>query len=100
MTLDSERVIVQAPMSYAGSTHRIWRLAPSDPVALRIAALVAIITLALPAVWIAVTVWYMTFGLLLVPYRLVRRGDRNRKRQALQHREVMATMHASREDRP
>lgn len=40
--------------------------------------------------WAFVLGWYLFFGLLIVPYRLIRRSDRNRKRDALQHREVLA----------
>jgi hypothetical protein len=29
---------------------------------------------------------------LLVPYRLIRRGSRKRKRQALQHREMLSAI--------
>ena len=29
---------------------------------------------------------------MLVPYRLIRRGSRKRKREALQHREVIAAI--------
>jgi hypothetical protein len=34
----------------------------------------------------------MTFGLLVVPYRLIRRGSRKRKRQGYQHREMLAAI--------
>jgi hypothetical protein len=54
---------------------------------------VAVILL-LAVVWSAVTCWYLLFGLLLVPYRLIRRGDRNRHRTELRHREILAAAQA------
>ena len=42
--------------------------------------------------WLFVTSWYLFFGIFLVPYRLIRRGQRKRKREALQHRETLAAI--------
>ena len=42
-----------------------------------------------------ITVWYLTWGLLLVPYRLVRRSARKRKLEALRHRELLGTIQGS-----
>jgi carbon starvation protein CstA len=88
----SEKVVIAAPLSYAGSAARIWKLVglsaqPAARVALAIAAL-CLITFA----WTFVTCWYLLFGLFLVPYRLIRRGSRKRKREALQHREMLAAV--------
>jgi hypothetical protein len=90
--LESEKVVVAAPLSYAGSAARIWKLTgvtsqPAGRIGLGVLA-VALIVLA----WCFVTAWYVAFGLLLVPYRLIRRGQRKRKRQALQHRETLAAI--------
>lgn len=103
--LPSERVIVQAPASFAGSTLRILRLTePRNPLALRsIGApwwrgllyvlldglIVLTVGLFMVTAWSLVLLWYLYFGVLLVPYRLIRRSDRNRKRDALQHREML-----------
>ena len=103
--LQSERVIVQAPLSFTGSTKRILRLTePKRAFALQnivrpwwkgtlFVLLDSLIVLAvgvfLFTAWIFDAGWYLLFGLLLVPYRLIRRSDRNRKRDALQHREVL-----------
>lgn len=35
---------------------------------------------------------YLTFGLLLVPYRLLPRGARKRKSEALRHREMLGAI--------
>jgi hypothetical protein len=90
--LESEKVVVAAPMSFAGSAARIWKLTgvhehPGARVALGALAISLIC-----CAWMVVLSWYVTFGLLLVPYRLVRRGQRTHKRQALMHREQLAAM--------
>jgi hypothetical protein len=90
--LESEKVVVSAPLSYAGSAARLWKLTgitenAGGRVALALAAIILII-----GAWCFVTAWYVTFGLLLVPYRLIRRGSRKRKRDALQHRELLSAM--------
>jgi carbon starvation protein CstA len=90
--LASEDVIISAPMSFAGSAQRIWRLtrlSNNTPatIALGVAA-VLLIALA----WLIVPAWYVIWGLFLVPYRLLRRGARKRKRDALQHRETLAAI--------
>jgi hypothetical protein len=90
--LESEKVVVAAPLSYAGSAGRIWKLTGmSEAAPVRIGlALIAIILIL--GAWAFVTAWYLTWGLLLVPYRLIRRGSRKRKREALQHREMLAAI--------
>ncbi|WP_419947247.1 hypothetical protein [Candidatus Poriferisodalis sp.] len=86
--LESERIVVQAPMSFIGSAARIWRLARVGP--LPISLLLGFLAVLLIAVvWLFVLCWYLLFGLLLVPYRLVRRGSRTRKREGLRHSEVL-----------
>lgn len=85
-------MVIAAPLSYAGSAARIWKLTGlTANVPGRIALGLAAIVLILGA-WTFVTAWYLTWGLLLVPYRLIRRGQRKNKRQALQHREMMAAI--------
>jgi hypothetical protein len=90
--LESEKVVVAAPLSYAGSAARIWRLTGvvANPWArfwLGVAALLLI-----AGAWGFVTSWYLFWGILLVPYRLIRRGQRKRKVGALQHRELLDAM--------
>jgi hypothetical protein len=48
--------------------------------------------LAIMVAWAVVLAWYLTWGLLLVPYRLIRRAGRKRRRMELQHCELMATI--------
>jgi hypothetical protein len=90
--LQSEKVVIAAPMSFAGSAARIWKLVRLRPEpAMRIALGTAAILLIVVA-WTVVLSWYLFFGLLLVPYRVIRRGSRKRKREALQHREMIAAI--------
>jgi hypothetical protein len=90
--LASEDVIINAPMSYAGSAQRILRvrrLAHSPGPTIAITGLaVALVIVA----WSLVTVWYVVWGFWLVPYRLLRRGARKRKAEALRHRELLGTI--------
>ncbi|MCY3894105.1 MAG: hypothetical protein OXF65_12515 [Acidimicrobiaceae bacterium] len=86
--LESEKVVVQAPMSFIGPAARIWRLTRVGPLPVRfLLGLLAVFLIAV--VWLFVLSWYVLFSLLLVPYRLVRRGSRTRKREELRHREVL-----------
>jgi hypothetical protein len=103
--LQSERVIVQAPLSFTGSTKRILRITePGRAFALRTVTgpwwkgilfvlldglIVLTVGLFMFLAWIFDAFWYLYFGFLLVPYRLIRRSDRNRERDALQHREML-----------
>ena len=90
--LASEDVIINAPMSYAGSAQRIMRLrrlAHSPGLAVAVTGVaVALVIVA----WSLVTVWYVVWGFWLVPYRLLRRGARKRRAEALRHRELLGTI--------
>jgi hypothetical protein len=93
--LASEDVIVNAPMSYAGSAQRIIRLRRRAEGGGALVAVTVLAILLIALAWTAVTAWYLTWGLLLVPYRLLRRGARKRKAEALRHRELMGTIQGS-----
>jgi Domain of unknown function (DUF1707) len=93
--LASEDVIINAPMSYAGSAQRIFRVRRRAESGGALAAITALAILLILMVWILVTVWYLVWGLWLVPYRLLRRGARKRKAEALRHRELMGTIQGS-----
>lgn len=97
--LQSEKVVVAAPLSFAGSAARIWKLVRLRPEPAARAGLGILAVLLIVVAWTCVLAWYAIFGLLLVPYRMVRRGSRQRKRQALQHREMMAAVQG-RQDPP
>lgn len=93
--LASEDVIISAPMSYVGSAQRIIRLRRRAPVGWQLTAITVLAIVLIVAVWALVTVWYLTWGLLLVPYRVMRRGARKRKVEALRHRELLGTIQGS-----
>ncbi|QOR55408.1 MAG: hypothetical protein SHS37scaffold145_59 [Phage 71_18] len=84
-TLPSEQVIIQAPMSYTGSRRRIVRRVTRHT---RLALPVAVPVVA--AAWLVVTAWYVVFGVLVIPWRLIRRGHRMERRDQLRHREAIA----------
>jgi hypothetical protein len=96
--LASERVIINAPMSFAGAAQRTWRIGERSGGA-RIALVPLVVIPILIVWWLAVALWYLTFGLFLVPYRLLRRGARQRKGEALRHRETLAALEGRRQDR-
>jgi hypothetical protein len=93
--LASEDVIINAPLSYAGSAQRIIRLRRRAEGGGPLVAVTVLAVLLIAMAWIFVTAWYMTWGLLLVPYRVLRRGARKRKAEALRHRELLGTIQGS-----
>ena len=91
--LASEEMVVAAPMSFTGSAQRLWKLTKIEPAqehgwakALMVGFTLLLITL----VWALVLCWYVIFGLLVVPYRLIRRGQRRRALEEQRHRELLA----------
>lgn len=100
VSLRSERVVIAAPMSFSGSAQRFWKLTPYPAgggwaAAARALTIVAVILLIVMA-WMIILCWYAIFGLLVVPYRLLRRGQRKRRRDELQHRETLAAIERGR----
>jgi hypothetical protein len=95
LRLASEEVIINAPMSYAGSAQRIMRIRRRAVGGKNLAAITALAIVLIMVAWAFVTIWYLMWGFLLVPYRLLRRGARKRKAEALRHRELMGTIQGS-----
>lgn len=96
--LPSERVIIAAPMSFAGSAQRLWLLTGSGPAGrgwgaglLKVLLYTGVI-LGIVIAWTVVLAWYLLWGIWLIPYRLIRRGQRKRRREELTHREMLAAM--------
>ena len=88
--LESEKVVVAAPMSLTGSTIRIWRgIGEAGHVWWTRTLCVTAAVLALLVAWSVVLCWYAIFGVLLVPYRVARRHSRKRRVAALRHREMI-----------
>jgi hypothetical protein len=95
--LESRDVVVAAPLSFAGSGARIrrWRRHKSDSAWWGVACY-ALITLT----WLFVLCWYLLWGLWLVPYRLVRRGQRKQGLAQARHDETLRKLgHESARDR-
>lgn len=74
----SEKVVIEAPLSFAGSAKRLVNWNP------------AIAIFLIPFAWAFVLCWYALFGIFVIPYRMVRRSQRKQKRDKLRHRERMA----------
>ena len=90
--LASEKVVISAPFSFAGSAQRIWKMTDVDNPFLKfILALIAIVFIMFA--WMFVACWYFVmyvlFGILFIPWRLLRRVSRKRKQERLRHREVL-----------
>ena len=88
----SEKVVVSAPFSFAGSAQRIWKITKVDNLIFKLILVPLAITLIIAA-WMFVACWYFVmyvlFGILFIPYRLLRRSSRKNKRDKLRHREVL-----------
>jgi hypothetical protein len=96
--LASEDVIINAPMSFTGAAQRSFRIARGATGGTRF-VLVAFAIIPLIAMWWFLIIgWYLLFGLFLVPYRLLRRGSRKRKAEALRHQEMLEAIQRKRED--
>jgi hypothetical protein len=92
--LASEDVVLAAPLSYTGSAQRIWSVTRISDRTEIVVPLVAAAILGTVGIWLLVTAWYLIFGVFLVPYRIVRRGQRKRRLEELRHREQLAAIQA------
>lgn len=90
-------------MSFAGSAARIWRPLVTDRAKQTDNTWAAIgwYTLAVLTIFFAwlllILPWYLIFGLFVIPYRLIRRGQRKRKLDEARHRESLAAMEQQRQ---
>jgi hypothetical protein len=85
--LASEDISVNSPLSYAGSSTRIWRMTRHVKLVTVPLALI-LVTLA----WVFVTLWYVITSPLfiwLVIWRGFRRNSRMNKVTAMRHRELL-----------
>lgn len=91
--LASEKVIVSAPTSFSGSAARIWRITETDNELLKWLVLTPVALGLILMAWSFVAIWYILifglFGIFVIPFRLLTRSGRNRKRNKLQHRELL-----------
>lgn len=88
--LKSESMVIQAPMSFTGATKRLWRITYRENPWLRWLLAVPAAVLLVAVAWMVVLAWYVLFGFLVAPYRLLRRGSRKRKLTEQRHREMLA----------
>jgi hypothetical protein len=89
--LKSEQIIISAPMSFHGSAARIWKITDTKSAGKKV-LFVSIALFSILFAWFAVLIWYIVFGILLVPFRLIRRGQRKRKMESLRHRELLSAV--------
>ncbi len=91
--LASEKIVVSAPFSFAGSAQRTWKITNTNNTLLRWIILVPMALFIIMFAWMFVAVWYFfmyfLFGIFFVPFRLWRRGARKNKRNQHRHREVL-----------
>ena len=86
---DSSQVIIQSPTSFVGATRRIWKLTRLGPPAAKF-ALVPVAAMLCVVAWLFCAVWLVVFGVVMVPWRLLRRGSRKRKLERRRHDELLA----------
>jgi hypothetical protein len=87
--LRSETIIVSSPMSFNGSSLRLWKITQTDHSGLRWLVLIPLALVLICIAWFVIVFWYMIFGILLVPFRLIRRSGRKNKRDKLRHSEIL-----------
>lgn len=91
--LASEKVVVSAPTSFSGSATRIWKMTDVNNTVVKWLLLVPLALCLILMAWSLVAIWYVIifglFGIFVIPFRLLTRSGRNRKRSKLQHREVL-----------
>lgn len=94
--LKSEKIVISAPLSFNGSALRIWTVTKNDNQTMKWLVLVPIALTLVFCTWIFVAIWYfimyILFGILFIPYRLIRRSWRKQKRDKLRHRELLAAI--------
>lgn len=98
--LASEKIVISAPTSFSGSAARIWKMTDSNNATLKWLVLAPIAICLICMAWSFVAIWYFIifglFGIFVIPFRLLTRSGRNRKRNKLQHRELLAAVREER----
>lgn len=101
--LASERIVVSAPTSFSGSAARIWKLTETSNDVLKWFVLIPVALLLILLAWSFVAIWYFIifglFGIFVIPFRLLTRSRRNRKRNKLQHRELLEAVRDGKMDK-
>lgn len=83
-------------LSFAGATERLWTLTRTDNPWLRYLLLIPAVTILVLLAWIFVAVYYVgmygVFGIVFLPWRILRRGSRKRKIERTRHEEVLSAL--------
>ncbi|MFM8155496.1 MAG: hypothetical protein ACKOAF_05405 [Actinomycetes bacterium] len=91
--MTTNHTVISAPMSYSGSLARtknwLWN---NKPAAIKYGIGLWAIPLIIIMWWALICIWYISFGIFLIPYRLIRRGGRKRKREERMHAELLQAM--------
>lgn len=91
--LPSEKVVISAPFSFTGSAQRIWKITSVDNQLAKWLLFTPLALVLIMSALVFVLFWYFVmyilFGILFIPYRLLRRGSRKRRQERLRHREVL-----------
>ena len=99
--LQSEKVVISSPLSFDGSARRIWKITHTDNALVKWVLLIPVALMIVSMAWMFVLCWYMVmyglFGLLFIPFRLMRRSSRKQKRDKLQHRELLQAIQHSKQ---
>lgn len=97
--LKSEKIVISSPLSFSGSAKRLWKITDVDNPAVK-ALLSLVAAMLILFAWIFVAFWYVliyvVFGILFIPYRLLRRSSRKQKQARLRHREVLDAIEKNR----
>lgn len=76
-------------MSFTGSAQRIFKITDINNQLLKWLLLMPIALLLTLTAWSFVLIWYIIFGIWLIPYRLIRRSQRKAKRDRLRNQEPL-----------
>jgi|AntAceMinimDraft_12_1070368.scaffolds.fasta_scaffold09527_1 hypothetical protein len=91
--MSEKRIVVSAPMSLNGAYLRTINFFWADkPLWFKASLGWVLVPGILVIWWTVIAIWYWVFGLLLAPYRLVRRGGRKRKVEERRHQEILQAM--------
>jgi hypothetical protein len=74
---------------------RIWLMTHAENVWVKWLLLIPFALTFICLVWGFILIWYCLFGILLIPWRLLRRSDRKKKKRQLQHRELLEQLQKS-----
>jgi len=85
----SEDIVISAPMSFSGSAQRIFKITQVDNALIEWFLLIPLAIVLTLVVWSFVLIWYIIFGIWLIPYRIIRRSQRKSKRDRLRHQELL-----------